>query len=108
MDPRNGGEAMAEIAADLDEGADGVMVKPAGAYLDVLARARAAWPDKLLAAYQTSGDIMTLRAAARAGILDYSQALAEQLVGIRRAGADWILGYSAADYLGIAPPWGIG
>lgn len=108
MDPRNGDEAMAEIAADLDEGADGVMVKPAGAYLDVLARARAAWPDKLLAAYQTSGDIMTLRAAARAGILDYSQALAEQLVGIRRAGADWILGYSAADYLGIAPPWGIG
>lgn len=105
MDIRNGNEALEEVAADLDEGADGVMVKPAAGFLDVVARTRLAWPDTLLAAYHTSGELMALWHAARAGALDWHRALDEQLHGIRRAGADWILGYGAADWLGIKLPW---
>lgn len=99
MDPRNGREAMEEIQADLDEGAAAVMVKPALNYLDVLARARDGWPQVTLAAYHTSGEFMSLKAAAAAGVLEYPRALSEQLHAIKRAGADWIIGYAAQEYL---------
>ena len=99
MDPRNGREALAEIQADLDEGAAAVMVKPALNYLDVIARAHDLWPNTTLAAYHTSGEYMTLKAAAAAGVVEYQRALSEQLHAIKRAGADWIISYAAEEYL---------
>jgi len=99
MDPRNGKEALEEIAADLAEGASAVMVKPALNYLDVIARARDAWPQSRLAAYHTSGEFMALKAAAAAGVVDYKRGLSEQLHAIKRAGADWIIGYAGEEYL---------
>lgn len=105
MDPPNGAEALEEIAADLAEGANGVMVKPGISYLDVLARARDAWPQAVLAAYHTSGEYMALRAAAHAGVLDFPRALWEHHIALRRAGADLIIGYGAAAALGFTLPW---
>lgn len=105
MDCRNGREALQEIDADLVEGADAAMVKPAMAYLDVLARARDAHPDLRLAAYHTSGEFMGLKAAGAAGVLDYPRALREHLLAMRRAGADWLISYAAADYFAIHCPW---
>lgn len=99
MDPRNGREAIEEIRADLEEGAAAVMVKPALNYLDVIAQARAAWPQALIAAYHTSGEFMATKAAGAAGVLDYGRAIDEQLHAIKRAGADWIISYAAAEWL---------
>ena len=96
MDPPNAREALAEIATDLDEGADAVMVKPAGPYLDVLAHARQRF-DVPLAAYQVSGEYAALHAAAERGWLDLRRAALESLTGIARAGADVIVTYFALD-----------
>ena len=96
MDPANGAEALREVAQDLDEGADIVMVKPAGAYLDVIARVRDAF-DAPLAAYQVSGEYAMIRAAAERGWLDGDRAMLESLLAIRRAGADTIITYFATE-----------
>ena len=97
VDPRNAREALREIATDLDEGADIAMVKPALAYLDVLARARDRF-DCPLAAYQVSGEYAMIKAAAARGWLD-ERAVAEEALGaIRRAGADLIVTYYARQY----------
>jgi porphobilinogen synthase len=96
MDPRNGREALAEIAADLEEGADMFMVKPAGPYLDVIAAARGRF-DARLAAYQVSGEYAALHAAAARGWIDLRRGALESLTGIARAGADVIVTYFALD-----------
>jgi len=96
MDPRNGREALAEIAADLEEGADMFMVKPAGPYLDVIAAARGRF-DAPLAAYQVSGEYAALHAAAARGWIDLRRAALESLTGIARAGADVIVTYFALE-----------
>ncbi|THJ10785.1 MAG: porphobilinogen synthase [Nitrospira sp. CG24C] len=96
MDPANRREALREIALDVEEGADIVMVKPALPYLDIIAAARA---QMLLpvAAYQVSGEYSMIKAAANAGWLDESRAMMESLLSIKRAGADLILTYFAKD-----------
>ncbi|HXX75943.1 MAG TPA: porphobilinogen synthase [Nitrospiraceae bacterium] len=96
MDPANRREALHEIALDIEEGADIVMVKPALPYLDVIAAART---QTLLpiAAYQVSGEYSMVKAAGRAGWLDESRAMMESLLAIKRAGADVILTYFAKD-----------
>ena len=94
QDPPNAREAIVEIMADLDEGADMVMVKPALAYLDVIAEARAA-VDVPLAAYHESGEYAMVEAAAANGWLDGDAVGMEHLLSIRRAGADFILTYLA-------------
>jgi len=102
MDPANAREALREAALDAAEGADVIMVKPAGPYLDVISRVREA---TLLpvAAYQVSGEYLMIKAAAEKGWLDERQAVLESLLGIRRAGADMILTYFAprvAEWIG--------
>ena len=94
QDPPNTREAIVEIMADLNEGADMVMVKPALAYLDVIAEARAA-VDVPLAAYHVSGEYAMVEAAAANGWLDGDAVGMEHLLSIRRAGADFILTYLA-------------
>jgi porphobilinogen synthase len=96
MDPANGQEAMREIALDLDEGADIVMVKPALPYLDVIARARIEFGVPI-AAYSVSGEYAMLRAAGQLGWLDEERAMMEALTGIRRAGADIVITYFARE-----------
>ncbi|MBX7080903.1 MAG: porphobilinogen synthase [Nannocystaceae bacterium] len=94
MDPANAREALRELMLDEDEGADMVMVKPAGAYLDVIARVRDA-TTLPVAAYQVSGEYAMLKAAAERGWLDERRAVLECLTAIRRAGADVVLTYYA-------------
>jgi porphobilinogen synthase len=96
MDPANAAEAMREIALDLDEGADIVMVKPALPYLDVISRARAEFGVPL-AAYSVSGEYAMIRAAGRLGWLDEERAMLEALTAIRRAGADVVITYFARE-----------
>jgi porphobilinogen synthase len=96
MDPPNGREALAEMAADLAEGADALMVKPAGPYLDVIAGARARF-DVPLAAYQVSGEYAAICAAAERGWMDRDRAARESLIGIVRAGADIVITYFALE-----------
>jgi porphobilinogen synthase len=96
MDPANAQEAMREIALDLDEGADIVMVKPALPYLDVIARARMEFGVPI-AAYSVSGEYAMIRAAGQLGWLDEERAMLEALTGIRRAGADIVITYFARD-----------
>ncbi len=102
MDGANLREAMREIATDLEEGADMVMVKPALAYLDVIAEARRRF-DVPIAAYQVSGEYAMIEAAAQNGWIDRQRVILESLVSIKRAGADIILTYfakEAATWLG--------
>ena len=94
QDPANAREALEEIRTDIAEGADMVMVKPALAYLDVIARARAE-VDVPLAAYHVSGEYAMLRAAAANGWIDGDAVALELLLAIRRAGADFVLTYLA-------------
>ena len=94
MDPANHREAMREIRADLDEGADMIMVKPAMPYLDVLWQAKQDFGVPT-AAYQVSGEFAMLQAAMRNGWLDPDRAMLESLLCIKRAGADFILTYFA-------------
>jgi len=96
MDPANVLEAMREVALDVDEGADIVMVKPALPYLDVVARVKADF-GLPVAAYSVSGEYAMIRAAGQLGWLDEERAMLEALTGIRRAGADIIITYFAKD-----------
>lgn len=97
MDAANVTEALREAELDLAEGADFLMVKPALAYLDVVARLRAAFPQAPLVAYNVSGEYAMLKAAAGHGWLDEPRAVLETLTGIKRAGADLIITYHAKD-----------
>jgi porphobilinogen synthase len=96
MDPANAREALKEVALDLEEGADMVMVKPALAYLDVIRRVREA-VDVPVGAYNVSGEYAMVKAAAQKGWLDEKRVVLEILTGIQRAGADIILTYHAKD-----------
>ncbi len=100
MDPANRREALKEIALDIEEGADVVMVKPALAYLDVIAAARAEF-DVPIAAYNVSGEYGMIVAAADRGLIDRDAAILESLLAIRRAGADMILTYFAREAAGL-------
>ena len=94
MDAPNAREALREVRLDVDEGADMVMVKPAGAYLDIIRRVRDL-VDVPVAAYQVSGEYAMLKAAAERGWLDERRAVLETLTSIRRAGADVVITYYA-------------
>ncbi len=96
MDPANAVEAMREVALDVDEGADIVMVKPALPYLDIIARVKGEF-GLPVAAYSVSGEYAMIRAAGQLGWLDEERAMVEALTGIRRAGADIIITYFAKD-----------
>lgn len=96
MDPPNRREALREMRLDLAEGADALMVKPALPYLDILADARREF-DVPLAAYHVSGEYAMIKAAAERDWIDGDRAMEEALISIKRAGADWILTYAAAD-----------
>ncbi len=96
MDPPNRREALREMRLDLEEGADVLMVKPAMPYLDILADARREF-DVPLAAYQVSGEDAMIHAAAQRGWIDGDRVMEEAMISIKRAGADWILTYAAAD-----------
>jgi porphobilinogen synthase len=96
MDPPNARQAMAEIALDIEEGADIVMVKPALAYLDIIYRAKQRF-DCPIAAYNVSGEYMMLNTAAEKGLLDKTAAMLEMLTSIKRAGADIIITYFAKE-----------
>ena len=97
MDPANAAEALREVALDLVEGADMIMVKPALAYLDVIRRVKDAHPDVPLAAYNVSGEFSMVKAAAANGWIDEQRIALEILTAIKRAGADMILTYFAKD-----------
>jgi len=96
MDPPNSDEAMREVALDIDEGADIVMVKPAGPYLDIVRRVKEEF-EMPTAAYQVSGEFSMIKAAAQRGWIDEKRVALESLLGIKRAGADIILTYFAPD-----------
>ena len=96
MDARNGSEALREVALDVAEGADIVMVKPAMPYLDVIARARRLF-NVPLAAYQVSGEYSMIEAAARNGWIDRERTILETTTAIKRAGADIIITYYALE-----------
>lgn len=95
MDPANAREALAEARSDLEEGADMLMVKPALAYLDVIAGLRRTFPSAPLAAYQVSGEYSMIKAAAANGWIDEGRVALESLTSIKRAGADTIISYFA-------------
>jgi porphobilinogen synthase len=96
MDPSNAREAMKEVALDVEESADLLMIKPAGPYLDLVRQVRDRY-DLPLAAYQVSGEYAMLKAAAQNGWLDERRAALEALTGIKRAGADLIITYYAIE-----------
>jgi porphobilinogen synthase len=96
MDPANGDEALREVALDLSEGADVVMVKPALAYLDIIRRVKEQFGVPV-AAYNVSGEFALVKAAAAKGWIDERRVALEVLTGIKRAGADMILTYFALD-----------
>jgi porphobilinogen synthase len=102
MDPANAREALREAALDEEEGADFLMVKPALAYLDVIAKVRGA-SHLPLGAYNVSGEYSMIKAAAAAGMIDEKRATLEVLTSIRRAGADFILTYHAKDAAKLLP-----
>ncbi|WP_428388519.1 porphobilinogen synthase [Mucisphaera sp.] len=99
MDPRRSREWRTELDLDLEQGADLVMVKPAATYLDIVAAVRG-HTDLPVAAYHTSGEYAMVEAAAREGLLDRREAHLETAFAIRRAGADLIVSYAAADLAG--------
>jgi porphobilinogen synthase len=96
MDPPNANEALAEVALDLEEGADIVMVKPALAYLDIIHRVKSTF-DVPLAAYNVSGEYAMIKAAGQMGWIDEDRVMMETLTAIKRAGTDLILTYFAKD-----------
>ncbi len=96
MDPANGDEALREVELDLEEGADIVMVKPAGPYMDIVRRVKEAFGVPT-AAYQVSGEYSLIKAAAEKGWLDERRTALESLTGLKRAGADMVLTYFAKD-----------
>ncbi|MEZ5897521.1 MAG: porphobilinogen synthase [Parvularculaceae bacterium] len=96
MDPRNADEALREVAMDISEGADSVMVKPAGAYLDIIARVKDAFAMPTFA-FQVSGEYAMIEAAAANGWIERERAILESLTAIKRAGADGIITYFAPE-----------
>ena len=94
MDPANGDEALREVALDLQEGADMIMVKPGMPYLDIVRRVKETFQVPTYA-YQVSGEYSMLAAAAANGWLDGERAMMESLLGFKRAGADGVLSYFA-------------
>ena len=99
MDPANAREALREASLDIDEGADMIMVKPAGPYLDVLALV-ASNVDVPVAAYQVSGEYLMIESAAAAGWINREDVIRESLTGIHRAGATAVLTYYAKEVAG--------
>jgi porphobilinogen synthase len=97
MDPANAREALREVALDVEEGADALMVKPALGYLDVVRSVRERFGELPLAAYNVSGEYAMVKAAAANGWLDERAAVVEILTSIRRAGADLVVTYHAKD-----------
>lgn len=97
MDPRNAYEALKEVAMDLEEGADIVMVKPAMPYLDVIRLVKQNFPEVPLAAYQVSGEYAMIKAASLNGWLNEKMAVLESLISIRRAGANIVITYYAKE-----------
>lgn len=97
MDPANSNEAIRETALDLDEGADMIMVKPAGYYLDIIAKMKQNFPDVPLCAYQVSGEYSMIKIAAQHQLINEEQAMIESLIAIKRSGADFIITYFAKD-----------
>jgi porphobilinogen synthase len=97
MNPANGREAMRETAADVEEGADLIMVKPALTNLDLIAETRRRF-DIPIIAYQVSGEYAMIHEAARAGRIDRARAVKETLTSIRRAGADLVVSYFAPEF----------
>jgi porphobilinogen synthase len=97
MDPGNVREAIREAALDVEQGADGLMVKPALAYLDVVRAVHERFPELPLAAYNVSGEYAMVKAAAANGWLDERAAVLEALMGVKRAGADLVITYHAKD-----------
>lgn len=95
MDPANADEALREVALDVQEGADFLMVKPAQTYLDVLYRVKQAVPELPLVAYQVSGEYSLIKQGAAAGLLDERAVVDEWFTGLKRAGADLIISYYA-------------
>jgi porphobilinogen synthase len=100
MDPPNSREAMREAAADLDEGADILMVKPGQPYLDIVRMVRDNF-DTPVGVYQVSGEYAMIKAAALNGWVDEQSIVMESLVGFKRAGADMILSYFTEDVLKV-------
>ncbi len=96
MDPANSDEALREIALDIEEGADMVIVKPGMPYLDIVRRAKDAFGVPVFA-YQVSGEYAMLKCAAAKGWLDGDRALLETLIGFKRAGANGVLTYAAVE-----------
>ena len=99
MDYRTKHQGLEEISADIEEGADWVMIKPAQSYLDIIYQANTAYPQISLVAYQVSGEYAILKAAAEAGILNEELAFFESLTAIKRAGANYIISYYAKDFI---------
>ena len=103
MDYRTHDQGLEEIQADIEEGTDWIMVKPALAYLDIIYRASVAYPHHPLVAYQVSGEYSMLLNASRQGYFDEKRIFHESLTAIRRAGARYIISYYAKRYVrGIA------
>jgi porphobilinogen synthase len=100
MDFRTIAQGLDEIAADIEEGADWIMVKPALSYLDMVQRASVRFPDHPLVAYQVSGEYAMLKQGAKAGFFDERRIFIESLTAIKRAGADYIISYYAKDFAG--------
>mgnify|MGYP002853478226 CR=1 FL=1 len=98
MDYRTHNQGLEEIAADIDEGADWTMVKPAMPYLDIIARGVEKFPNIPMVAYQVSGEYSMIKAAAKLGYLDEQRIVFESLIAIKRAGAKYIITYFAKQY----------
>ena len=99
MDYRTHDQGLEEIAADIEEGADWTMVKPAMPYLDMIARGVERFPQTPMVAYQVSGEYSMLKAAAKLGYLDEQRVVIESLIAIKRAGAQYIISYYAKEYM---------
>jgi porphobilinogen synthase len=97
MDPANSEEAIRETALDLEEGADMIMVKPAGFYLDIISKLKQQFAEIPLCAYQVSGEYSMIKCAAKNHLINEEQAILESLTAIKRAGADFIITYFAKD-----------
>ncbi|HAT3856110.1 TPA: porphobilinogen synthase [Legionella pneumophila] len=95
MDPANSEEAVRETRLDLEEGADMIMVKPAGFYLDIIYKLKQHFADVPLCAYQVSGEYSMIKNAAKNNLIHEEQAMTESLIAIKRAGADFIISYFA-------------
>ncbi|MBP5778213.1 MAG: porphobilinogen synthase [Prevotella sp.] len=99
MDYRTHDQGLEEIAADIEEGADWTMVKPAMPYLDMIARGVERFPNIPMVAYQVSGEYSMLKAAAKLGYLDEQRVVFESLIAIKRAGAQYVISYYAKEYM---------